>query len=319
MSGAEAPAKPTRFVALDRLRALAVVVMIEVHVVNALLAPEYRATERFRALDYANGLVAPTFLFCAGYACAALPQRPFSRDLRRSAVLLALGYLLHASGALRGDWAGVMQVDILQVIALSLLVVSVISRLFSAGSSVMLGLLALAIAGAWPIVSAADTSALPSFVRPYVSQAVTSQFPLFPWMAFALGGAAVARLRMTRLAGLAVGLIALGLVAARIGTDGATHDIAGMLTRFAFAPAALASLSLFDRTTTKADPALDLFARRSLLVYYAHIIVVYGTHPLSLRSVIGPHFGPIACVATWLVVTAAMALLAWKAPRVKLY
>lgn len=84
--------------------------MIEVHVTNALLAPGFRAGAAFRSLDFLNGLVAPSFLFCAGVA-AGIKMHPLARDVRRSLVLLAFGYLLHLSGALRGDWAGVFQVD----------------------------------------------------------------------------------------------------------------------------------------------------------------------------------------------------------------
>ena len=44
---------------LDRLRGLAAVVMLEVHVVHALLSPDRRRGLWFSGLNFFNGLVAP--------------------------------------------------------------------------------------------------------------------------------------------------------------------------------------------------------------------------------------------------------------------
>lgn len=61
-----AHSKPTRLLALDWLRGIAVLVMVECHVFNALLAPEYRNSAWFNFLNYLNGFVAPAFLLVAG-------------------------------------------------------------------------------------------------------------------------------------------------------------------------------------------------------------------------------------------------------------
>ena len=61
---------PTRLLFIDRLRGWAVVVMIETHIVNALLRNDLRHETAFVILNFINGLVAPTFLFCAGFAFA---------------------------------------------------------------------------------------------------------------------------------------------------------------------------------------------------------------------------------------------------------
>ncbi len=49
---------------IDQLRGWAVIVMIEVHVVNVWLAPGLRPDW----LNYLNGLVAPSFTMAAGYS-----------------------------------------------------------------------------------------------------------------------------------------------------------------------------------------------------------------------------------------------------------
>jgi hypothetical protein len=59
-----------------------------------------------------------------------------------------------------------------------------------------------------------------------------------------------------------------------------------------------------------AERTLNLFGRHSLFIYVAHIALVYGRHPLSLRSLIGPTLGPLACLAAWALVSAAMGVSA---------
>ena len=296
----------SRLVFLDRLRGLAVLVMIEVHVTNALLASAFRSGPVFRGLDFVNGLVAPAFLFCAGYAAGAV-QHPLARDARRSIVLLVLGYLLHISGAFRHDWPSVWQADILQVIAVALGVASLVNHLVRGRAAIAFAILAVLFVLVTPAVRAIDTTAWPAPVRPYFTDAVPSQFPLFPWAAFALGGAACAGLAPKRLVWVGVAAVALGAL------DGA-------FLRFGLVAGGAWLLSLIDsRPLGQLDSLLSLFGRRSLLVYFAHIIVVYGTHPFSLRSLVGPVLGPAACALVWVAVTAAMGALAARAPRVKLY
>ncbi len=312
---------------------------------NALLAADFRHNGVFRALDFVNGLVAPTFLFCAGYAVAtvhrfrspvsvavpapvpvpapaAVPVPAPVFGLRRSLVLLALGYLLHASGALRGDWASVFQVDVLQVIAISLLLIALIMR--TPGARGALAVMALMIALVTPSIRAIDTTGWLPLLRPYVTDAVPSQFPLFPWAAFAFAGAACARVSPKWM--WKIGVVAvigggwLSRVTWFVAHDFYRADPGVAIERFGIVALVAWSLSLLDaRSFGKADAVVNLFGRRSLFVYIAHIAIVYGTHPLSLRSLIGPTLGPLACVLVWLAVTATMALAAAKVPRLKLY
>jgi uncharacterized membrane protein len=57
---------------LDLIRGWAVVVMIEVHCVNVWARPELIPGW----LHYLNGLVAPSFIMCAGYSLALSTFRP---------------------------------------------------------------------------------------------------------------------------------------------------------------------------------------------------------------------------------------------------
>src|SRR5512137_2912510 len=58
-----------RYGFVDLLRGFAMVVMIETHVMNAYLPMALkRGSEFFFWLSFVNGLVAPTFLFAAGFS-----------------------------------------------------------------------------------------------------------------------------------------------------------------------------------------------------------------------------------------------------------
>jgi len=58
----------TRAHHIDYLKAWAVIVMIEVHVVNCFLNPSLRTAWWFQILNFINGLVAPIFFFTAGFS-----------------------------------------------------------------------------------------------------------------------------------------------------------------------------------------------------------------------------------------------------------
>ncbi len=79
--------------------------MIEVHVFNVLLLPAMKETQWFKALNFVNGLVAPSFLFISGFAFV-LSTRGKTEDLRkfdyafwkklgRILLIIIAGYSLH--------------------------------------------------------------------------------------------------------------------------------------------------------------------------------------------------------------------------------
>src|SRR5438105_13888076 len=67
-------ARPERVRAVDWLRGLAVLVMIQTHSLS-LLRPELRQGPFFSRLQWIDGLVAPAFIFAAGFAMALVQCR----------------------------------------------------------------------------------------------------------------------------------------------------------------------------------------------------------------------------------------------------
>src|SRR5579871_3674398 len=78
-------APAARIKAFDWLRGLAVLFMIQCHALS-LLTPERRAGELARALIWLDGLVAPSFIFSAGFSLALVQARGAAAGNRLSRV-----------------------------------------------------------------------------------------------------------------------------------------------------------------------------------------------------------------------------------------
>ncbi|WNZ65547.1 heparan-alpha-glucosaminide N-acetyltransferase domain-containing protein [Myxococcus sp. MxC21-1] len=102
------PASPAlvsrdRIRAIDWLRGIAVLFMVQTHTL-ALLTPELRQSEWVARLLRVDGLVAPAFIFSAGFATALMMVRSAAsgvlrervhRNLRRAGEVLAVATLVN--------------------------------------------------------------------------------------------------------------------------------------------------------------------------------------------------------------------------------
>jgi len=186
--------------------------MIETHVVNALLKSSIRDEQFFTILSFINGLVAPSFLFCAGFAFAIAAhrrwheyisfKRPLWRYLIRLLFILVIGYTLHTPIfslrqliALTDEqlWMPFFQSDIPHVIAVTLmfLVLFVVCVRNKIRFIQLSTLIAIVIVFFSPIVREMDHSNLPMWFQPYLTTQFHSQFPLFPWSAFLIAGTVI--------------------------------------------------------------------------------------------------------------------------------
>jgi len=200
-----------RFLALDRLRALAVVSMVQGHTFSALMQPDALPASVMQWHALVHGLTAPAFLFGAGLAfgLATYPRYELHQRggavvfqrLRRYAWLVLLGYALQLPGAsllaalrLTGDeLTPVLRVGPLHLIALCLTIcqlsaLGIKSPRRHAFVSFALGVLVSACS---PYVYAASAGQLagPLF-GPWLDASSGSLFPIFPWASFAFFGVA---------------------------------------------------------------------------------------------------------------------------------
>ncbi|HEU4385940.1 MAG TPA: acyltransferase family protein [Anaeromyxobacteraceae bacterium] len=304
------PRDHPRIAALDLARALAVVLMVVGHTLDAVLSPAARTDPPVALYWSARGVTAPLFLIVSGWALAAATQGRAVRGfgvlrgrLPRVLLLLALGYALRWPGwgiALLGQgdpsaWAHLLAFDALHAIAASLLATSLLLGLpagvgWKAGALAALALLAVALGASPPFPATALPRSIPALA---VAQAVggTSPFPLFPWSGYFFAGAAIGLLgaQGDRRFALALGLGGALLVAAG-GWNGVEGMPGGDPRLFAFRTGAslvlLASLWMVPSAMARLARPI---ARASLAAYAIHLPLVYGwsTHQ-GLQQRIGP-------------------------------
>lgn len=200
---------------IDLLKGLALIVMIEVHVVNSLLMPALKHTWLFDRLNYINGLVAPSFCFASGLVFVLSLEKgveqlrtfgkDFWRKMSRIGLIFLAGYTLHLpyfsfTKLLHNQTQPILEslytVDILQVISTGLLVL-LLARIFirsensfynfSFAATVLVLILS-------PIMWRVDFSNyMPLFFSNYLNKMHGSLFPVFPWWIFIFSGAYVAK------------------------------------------------------------------------------------------------------------------------------
>ena len=200
---------------IDLLKGLALIVMIEVHVVNALLSPEFRDTWLYARLNFINGLVAPAFSFASGLVFVLSLQkgaeqlRTYGKDFRkkmsRIGLIFFIGYTLHLpyyslTKLLNNQTQPVLEslytVDILQLIASGLFVL-LFAKIFIRSEKRFYNFslaMTFIIIIVGPTMWSIDFSRyMPLFFSNFLNKMHGSLFPIFPWWAFVFSGAYAAK------------------------------------------------------------------------------------------------------------------------------
>ena len=247
MSTIPAPRPPApRKLWLDWQRGLAVLFMIQWHLLDAWLAPGAERGDwwpTFEVLRMVGGLAAPGFLFMAGLsqalADAALARRglaPAERRLlalRRALWVLGVSYTIRGTIFLLSFWKPealdeLLKVDVLDVIAVGLAVSAVLAvgRPRPLGP-LLAGLAAVGVVLATPLVAAAlqhldgaggpwraPSRAFDVLLAYLHGRPPRAVFSAFNWIGFVLAGSAAAPLALGKarpLAWLGLGAAAFGL------------------------------------------------------------------------------------------------------------
>ncbi|HTY08500.1 MAG TPA: heparan-alpha-glucosaminide N-acetyltransferase domain-containing protein, partial [Candidatus Edwardsbacteria bacterium] len=287
---------------------------------------------------------APAFMFLAGLS-AALGYGRIERDprpaparlwlsLRRGLEILGLALLFRLQEFVQWTswscWRDFFKVDILNTIGVSLMLLGLLfwavrrelARIVLLAALVLLtGLLTPAV-WSWPFL--AD---LPWALRNYLTGSFTPGiFPLFPWFGFAPAGAIAGllivrhradRAGMAKLSAVMIGAGAVLFLAGRWAVGHAAHPADWSFWHnspeyfFIRAGILCATLGACYFLCLPFDPGrfswMRLFGRHSLLVYWVHIDLVYG----RLFGFLKGTMGPVPAVIGFVVLSAAMLLLAW--------
>ena len=328
---------------------MAVVLMVFGHTSSALLSDVYRVGDWVDVWTFQRGLTSGFFLLLAGLAFSVATSRHWPahthlsvallRRLGRFAILIILGYSLHfpvshladLATATDQQWRRLFAVDVLQMIGVTFIAVQalVMAARTRGAFTVAVLVVAAAIVVATPTVRNIDwVPLLPLSLVAYLSTATGSQFPLFPWSAYVLGGAALGQLyarwgaaRPTAFANwgmLAPGVALIMLapyIEALLGPLAAGASAwmpRDVLLRAGSCLVVLGILAHACQHIARLPRLFGAVAQESLLVYFVHLCVVYGSvWNVGLYRFYGEALSPAESVLTAIAVVVPMIALAW--------
>lgn len=317
-----------RLLWVDALRGLAVVGMVWTHCANTFLESSLQETSTYEWAGYFHGLIAPTFFWLSGWVRGGAvwkPDEPLWPSVRRLLVIFALGHLLHLpwSQWAAGDfseptWRTFLQADVLQCLALSGLLLLLIERSGRWSTAVAVLLMAIILWLTDPLRSV-QTGLMP--VDMYLNRNGGSLFPLFPWMAFALGGFVCGRMKAQPMWLAITGVTAVVVIWTLIGAHG---TVSFFLERLGWVLAFAGVVGLLEayRSSVLWPRWLLLAGRRSLSAYVIHLLLIYSI-PLGSAGPLSVVLGmnqELPAVLGWfllvLVLTLGIvALLEWRKTR----
>jgi len=340
-----------RVIFIDLARSLAVVFMLYGHTVDALLAPAYRAGTWYDVWQFQRGLTSSLFLLLSGFAFSIATARRWSSHIRlsrsffdrtrRFLLFVLLGYGLHFPVPTFGElssttdvqWRAFLAVDVLQLIGITLvfiqlLVLATRTRLAFTIAALVLG---AALVFATPIVWTIDWSRwLPLSISSYLSPSSGSFFPLFPWSAYILLGIALGQIygrwgaaNLATYANAALLLPGSLMVLAGLGLRETVELLYGQVSTNFVPPEVLVRagtcllivgvIAHGSRRLSHLPHVFGAVAQETLLIYFVHLCVVYGSiWSPGLSQLYGATLSPIRVLVVVVVLLAAMTALAWQ-------
>jgi cell division protein FtsL len=292
------------------MRGLAVVVMIECHTFNSLVRGDLRDGGPYVMSQFVGGMAAPLFLFMAGMTLAfqmdslerrqIAPLRRWWISLRRAAYIFAIAMLFRLTNFLATlptvNWKDLTKVDILNCMALAMLVFSAAAFADSNHRARYALLGALAVIALAPVMCNLSWNGAPSLLKEYLVQVPgRGRFAFFPCGSYIGFGLAVgtvvkhtAEERFERLMQWSV-LIGFALIFSAQYLSNIPYSIYEKSDFWTNSPTLIlirVGISLlmmsggFLWTQYCAMPTwswMETLGKNSLMVYWVHVMLVYGT------------------------------------------
>jgi uncharacterized membrane protein len=341
---APAPKARRRIEAVDWLRGLAVLLMIQTHLYDSWCNPAAKATAFYAWTRFIGGIPSRLFLMLVGVSMAIRFESQLAAKVDRSTMvrtaakrgleIIVLGYLFRLQEYVLGgcwDWHDLYRVDILNCIGASMVVASFITAPWRGKPAYLATALATAaVVALGPIIGPYH---FPSFLpRPLTSyfggERPMAWFPLFPSLAWPLVGVLVGHFwvrsstdaRKQAIAFVVTGVVgwlmmrAVGMVRAwnpyiiRYPSDLVQQMGPGT---FFYRLGQIGPLALAGYLVTRFVPKnwfslMRLFGQTSLLVYWVHVELVYGLLLKRLHHRLDITWATVGLV----LMTAAMAVVA---------
>ena len=315
MSDIIALPKKERLTFIDVMRGIAVIWMIETHVVDVILYSAHKHGFFYSMLNISNGFVAVAFIFCAGAGFWLAAQRktddykkfraPLWIYLRRLMFILVIAYCLHFPSASieklyninDSSWLVFFQSDVLQCIVYTSLIALAILMLTPRLSWIpwIFGFLALAVFMLSPWVWAWDSMAsMPPYLGALFAEPPVSKFSLTPWSGYFFGGVAVTAyfMRSDNKRKVAWYYFIAGLALSTFFSSFKwIFDSYPNVANWWFGSPGLSFFRFFGTVSvfgllflvenyyreTKLGNVLKLSGQESLFLYVSHLLIVYGS------------------------------------------
>jgi uncharacterized membrane protein len=291
------------------MRGLAVLIMIEAHVIDGWTRAADRATDPFGYSLILGGFGAPLFMFLAGVAvplsaASKLRRMGSARAAaraveRRGLEIFLLGFLFRFQSFVLGHGAPwtLLIVDVLNIMGPSIMAAAWLWLLFQNDRVRVTGYAATAAVVAFVTPAVRDASwiaPLPDFLEGYLRPIPElTHFSIFPWAAFVPAGAVVGvligrthdvtaeRSVNARLLGagvaLAVGAYACSFLPSFTGPSYFwTSSPAFFFLRSGIMAATVGFAYFSERWRPAAWGPLAYMGRSSLFIYWIHVEMVYG-------------------------------------------
>jgi uncharacterized membrane protein len=337
------------------MRGLAVLVMIECHTFNSFARLDIRNGGPYVLSQFVGGMAAPLFLFMAGmtfgFQMESLERREPNRwrrwvvSLRRAGYIMAIAFAFRITNWIasmpRPEMAEITKVDILNSMALAMGAFAAAS-LFEGRNRIRFALIgALAVAAVAPVIESFSWSGTPQLIVEYLAPGPNrGRFPFFPCAAYiGFGLAAGAIVKQTAERAVAANMDRLMQWFALIGfvaifTAQYFADIPSSIypnpdfwrsspslifIRTGISLAMLASAYLWTEYGAGTRwSCMQALGKTSLLVYWVHIMLVYGNIVKHWKRTLSiPETALAFAIVAALMVALAAARLAWTDRRKK--
>lgn len=338
--------KTNRLYFIDAVRAFAILMMLQGHFIDTLLAIEFRDTTNtaYRIWQYFRGITAPTFFTISGLIFTYLLMKArdkgnsherIKKGVVRGFMLIGIGYALRIPifRWLSGHFGTYfMVIDVLQCIGLSLLLIILCYKIVRQNNilfSLLMIIIGTLIFISEPLYRTYSAEQIPLFFANYLTKANGSIFTIMPWFGYMAYGAFIATLfygylnrpkfKKTIIAGfLIVGLFLVKkstyfLHWIYMGTGiQLIDDVANFNYLFIRLGNVLVIFGLFYAFEALIKNTLILkIGQKTLSIYVIHFIVLYGSFTgWGLNRILGKNLNPTEAILGALIFLSVVSLIA---------
>lgn len=192
----------------DVLKGIAILLMIQVHLVELFASHELAASSVGKVFMFLGGPpVAPLFMILFGYFISAT-HKSTQQLIVRGVKIFALGMMLNLAlnfNLICTVWRGLLQIDILpfvfgvdifQFAGLSLIVIALLKKVLEQQLvAIVMMIIVSVLLGQYLVIYIPENNSLKYVTAFFYGSAQWSYFPLFPWLAYPLTGMALYQLQ----------------------------------------------------------------------------------------------------------------------------